>query len=96
MIGKSDQANHQYNMSYFWAAAESGNLPAVSFIKAPTYHQAHAGYSNPLDEQTYLVNTINRLQKMPQWNSTAVIITYDDSGGWYDHVCLLLLEHQKT
>ncbi len=37
----------------------------------------YAGYSNPLDEQTYLVNTINRLQKMPQWNSTAVIVTYD-------------------
>jgi phospholipase C len=86
MVGNSDQANHQYNMSYFWAAAESGNLPAVSFLKAPTYQQAHAGYSNPLDEQTYLVNTINRLQKIPQWNSTVVMVTYDDSGGWYDHV----------
>jgi phospholipase C len=86
MIGKSDQANHQYDTSYFWAAAESGNLPSVSFLKAATYQQAHAAYSNPLDEQTYLVNTINRLQRIPQWNDTAVIITYDDSGGWYDHV----------
>ena len=32
------------------------------------------------------MNTINRLQKLPEWNSTAVIITYDDSDGWYDHV----------
>jgi phospholipase C len=86
MVGHTDRANHQYDMSYFWAAAESGNLPSVSFIKSPTYQQAHAGYSNPLDEQTYLVNTINHLQRIPQWNNTAVIITYDDSGGWYDHV----------
>jgi len=32
------------------------------------------------------VNTINALQKLPQWRQTAVIITYDDSDGWYDHV----------
>jgi phospholipase C len=37
-------------------------------------------------EQNFLVNTINRLQSLPEWNSTAIIITYDDSGGWYDHV----------
>jgi phospholipase C len=86
-VGHRDQANHQYDMSYFWLAAESGHLPAVSFLKAP-YQSAHAGFasSNPLDEQKYLVNTINRLQKIPQWNNTAIIITYDDSDGWYDHV----------
>jgi phospholipase C len=61
-------------------------MPAVSFLKAPTYQQGHAGLSNPLDEQTYLVSTINRLQQLPEWNETAIIIAYDDSGGWYDHV----------
>ena len=86
MVGHTDQANHQYNMSYFWAAAKSGNMPAVSFLKSPTFQDAHAAFSNPLDEQIYLVNTINRLQQLPQWNETAIIITYDDSGGWYDHV----------
>ena len=43
-------------------------------------------YSDPIDEQTFLVNTINKLQQLPEWNSTAVIIAYDDSDGWYDHV----------
>jgi phospholipase C len=86
MIGHTDQANHQYDLSDFWAAAEASNLPAVSFLKAPSYQQAHAGYSGPLLEQTFLVDTINRIQKLPEWNSTAVIITYDDSDGWYDHV----------
>jgi phospholipase C len=36
--------------------------------------------------QNYLVNTINRLQNLPEWNSTLVIVTWDDSDGWYDHV----------
>jgi phospholipase C len=86
MIGHTDQANHQYDLSDFWAASESGNLPSVSFIKAPAYQDGHAGYSSPLAEQTFLVETINRIQQLPEWNSTAIIIAYDDSDGWYDHV----------
>ena len=85
MIGKTDQANHQYDLTDFWTAVDHRNLPAVSFLKAPAYQDGHAGYSSPLDEQTYLVNTINRLQKSRDWNSTAVVIAYDDSDGWYDH-----------
>jgi phospholipase C len=86
MIGKTDQANHQYDLSDFWNAVESENLPSVSFIKGPYYQTGHAKASDPIDEQIFLVNTINRLQNLPQWNSTAIIIAYDDSGGWYDHV----------
>ena len=81
MIGKTDQANHQYDLTDFWSAAESGNLPSVSFLKAAAYQDGHAGYSDPLDEQHFLVDTINRLQKLAEWNSTAVIIAYDDSDG---------------
>ena len=86
MIGYTDRSNHQYDLSNFWNAAEVGNLPAVSFIKAPTYQDAHPIDSDPHDEQIFIVNTINHLQSLPTWNDTAIIITYDDSGGWYDHV----------
>jgi phospholipase C len=86
MIGHTDQANHQYDLSSFWAAADAGNLPAVSFVKAAKYQDGHAGYSDPLDEQRFLVETINRLQGLGAWGSTAVVIAYDDSDGWYDHV----------
>jgi len=86
MIGYSgDAANHQYDVLDFFTAVSAGNFPAVSFLKAPGYQDGHAGYSDPLDEQTFIVNTINFLQKQPDWNSTAVIIAYDDSDGWYDH-----------
>jgi len=61
----------------------AGNFPAVSFLKAPGYQDAHAGYSDPLDEQEFVVNTINFLQQRSEWSSTAVIIAYDDSDGWY-------------
>jgi phospholipase C len=85
MIGHTDQANHQYDLSSFWAAVDNGNMPAVSYLKAAKYQDGHAGYSDPLDEQTFLVNTINALEKSPYWASTAIIIAYDDSDGWYDH-----------
>jgi phospholipase C len=86
MIGKTDRANHQYNLSDFWDAVAIHNMPSVSFLKAPRYQDGHANYSDPIDEQVFLVNTINKLQQRPEWNSTAVIIAYDDSDGWYDHV----------
>ena len=86
MIGHTDQANHQYDMNDFWKATQSGNMPAVSFLKAPNYQSGHPTTSSPLDEQNYLVDTINRLQTIPQWNNTAIIVTWDDSDGWYDHV----------
>ncbi len=85
MIGKTDQANHQYDLSDFENALNADNLPAVSFLKASAYQDGHAGYSDPLDEQHFLVDTINRLEKSKFWENTAVIIAYDDSDGWYDH-----------
>jgi phospholipase C len=84
-IGHNGRANHQYDIQDFYAAAAAGNLPAVSFLKAPGYQDGHAGYSDPLDEQTFVVNTINLLESLPSWSSTAVVIMYDDSDGWYDH-----------
>jgi phospholipase C len=86
MVGRAgDAANHQYDINDFYAAVHAGNMPAVSFLKAPGYQDAHAGYSDPIDEQDFVVNVINFLEQQPQWSSTAVIINYDDSDGWYDH-----------
>jgi phospholipase C len=60
-------------------------MPAVSVLKAPANEDGHAGYSSPLDEQRFIVETINRLQQTPDWKDTAVVISHDDSDGWYDH-----------
>jgi phospholipase C len=57
----------------------------VSYIKMPAYQDGHAGYSDPLDEQTGTTMLINFLEQQPEWKSTAIIVTWDDSDGWYDH-----------
>ena len=80
-----DPANHQYDINDFFTTLKAGNLPAVSFLKAAAFEDGHAGYSDPLDEQHFLVRVINALQKSPEWSETAVILLYDDSDGWYDH-----------
>ena len=84
-IGHNGPANHEYSLQDLFTAIRRGNLPAVSFVKALAYQDGHAGYSDPLDEQTFLVELINRLQEQNTWSSTAVLIMYDDSDGWYDH-----------
>jgi phospholipase C len=93
-VPQFDTANHQYDTSDFDAlvgAISHGfvspdHLPAVSFLKAPGYEDGHAGYSDPYDEQQFVVNEINALEHTPDWSSTAVVVAYDDSDGWYDHV----------
>ena len=84
-IGHDGPANHSYDIDDFFAAVQAGNFPAVNFLKAPGYQDGHAGYSDPLDEQDFIVSTINFLQRQRDWDSTAVVIMYDDSDGWYDH-----------
>jgi phospholipase C len=86
MIGHSDQANHQYDTTAFTTALKQNNLPSVSFLKAPEAQDGHAAYSDPLDEQKFIVNEINAIEQSPSWSSTAIVINYDDSDGWYDHV----------
>jgi len=92
-VPQFDTANHNYDMSDFDAlvgAIHEGDLPPsalpdVSFLKAPGYEDAHAQYSDPADEQEFVVREINALERTPDWAHTAVIVLYDDSDGWYDH-----------
>jgi phospholipase C len=84
-IGTTDAANHNYDVQDFFAAVSAGNFPAVSFLKPIRLQDAHPGNSDPLDEQQFIVEVANFLQGQPEWSSTALVILYDDSDGWYDH-----------
>jgi phospholipase C len=96
-IGRQgDRANHQYDVNDFFAAIKAGNFPAVSFLKAPGYQDGHAGYSDPLDEQSFVVQVVNFLQQQHDWSNTAVIIAYDDSDGWYDHQLGAILNQSSS
>ena len=93
LIGRTDPVldasatpvHHQYDVKDFYAALRAGNFPSVSYIKAPGYQDAHPGNSNPLDEQAFVTGLINFIEQQPDWKDTAIIVTYDDSDGWYDH-----------
>jgi phospholipase C len=102
MIGLTDQANHQYDLTALFtidtvsgASSRTYNitglqpgvtLPAVTFLKAPGFMDGHAQYSNPVLEQQFLVQVTNAIMTSKYWKDTAIIINYDDSDGWYDHV----------
>ena len=102
MVGNSDQAKHQYDLTMlFTIDSVSGpasrsykitgfrpdvKLPAVTFLKAPGFMDGHAGYSDPLLEQQFVVQVVNTVMTSRYWKDTAVIVLYDDSDGWYDHV----------
>ena len=93
-VPQFDTPNHNYDISDFdqlVAAITKGDLPpsalpAVSFLKASGWQDGHAAYSDPADEQAFVAREINALMKSPDWSSTAIVINYDDSDGWYDHV----------
>jgi phospholipase C len=94
MIGQTDQANHNYSLSDLWnLIANGGTLPAVTFLKATSSETGHPSNSGPLAEQAFLVETINFLETLPQWSDMAILITYDDSDGWYDHVTPPIVNH---
>ena len=72
-------------MHDFFDTLAIGNLPDVSFLKAIAAADGHAGYSDPLLEQSImLVPTINAIMRSPFWKTTAIIVMNDDSDGWYD------------
>jgi phospholipase C len=87
---QADVANHQYDTHDFTDALAAGNMPAVSFLKAPRYQDAHAANSDPLEEQAFIISMVNAVEQSQFWNSTAIILAYDDSDGWYDHLMSLV------
>jgi phospholipase C len=80
-----EPANHSYDSHDFFDALTAGNLPAVVYLKAPAFQDGHPGYSNPVDEQNFLVQVVTALENSQEWSSTAIVLAYDDSDGWYDH-----------
>jgi acid phosphatase len=70
----------------FMADAEAGRLPAVSFYKPEGDLNMHAGYSDVEDGDRHIAAVVEALRKSPQWDHMLVVITFDENGGWWDHV----------
>jgi acid phosphatase len=70
----------------FIADAIAGKLPAVTFYKPQGNLNLHAGYSDVESGDAHVANVIEHLRKSPQWKDMVVVITFDENGGWWDHV----------
>ncbi|TDR82676.1 acid phosphatase [Paludibacterium purpuratum] len=79
-LGDSPISNH------FLADIEAGKLPPVSFYKPQGNLNLHAGYSDVESGDRHVANVLAYLKKSPQWKHMVVVITYDENGGWWDHV----------
>ena len=70
----------------FLADVVAGKLPAVSFYKPQGNLNLHAGYSDVESGDQHVANVIEHLKKSPQWKDMVVVVTFDENGGWWDHV----------
>jgi phospholipase C len=77
---------HLQDENNFFADLSSGNLPAVSFIKPLGPDNEHPGYASLLQGQQHVADIVHAVQNSPAWGHTAIIVTYDENGGRWDHV----------
>jgi len=84
--GTAAKAAHLQDETNFYADVQNGTLPSVSFIKPLGEDNEHPGYAALTTGQQHVVDLVNTIKNSPYWNSTAIIITYDENGGRWDHV----------
>ncbi len=84
MTNPALRANTQHNANDFIRAAANGTLPAVSFLK-PGDDDGHPGYSTLAAFENFAARAISAVQNNRRlWKSTAIFVTFDESGGYYD------------
>jgi len=84
--GTAARAEHLKDEDDFVAAAQAGTLPAVSFVKPIGANNEHPGYTDLITGENYTVQLIDKVRNGPNWEDTAIIVTYDENGGFWDHV----------
>ncbi len=70
----------------FFADAQAGKLPAVSFYKPQGNLNMHAGYADVASGDRHIARALKVLQESPLWKNMVVVVTVDENGGWWDHV----------
>ncbi|KAA3452377.1 acid phosphatase [Mesorhizobium sp. SARCC-RB16n] len=70
----------------FIKAIDDGKLPAVTFYKPQGNLNEHGGYADVASGDQHLADVVSHLEKSPQWSHMLVVLTYDENGGFWDHV----------
>jgi phospholipase C len=84
--GTQAKADHLKDEIDFMAAVQDGTLPAVSFVKPYGLDNEHPGYTDLITGENHVEQLISALRASPMWKHTAIVITYDENGGFWDHV----------
>jgi acid phosphatase len=84
--GTKDRAEHLKDLSDLQAAIQSGTMPQVTFYKPQGSFNEHPGYTDVMSGDAHIADLVAKIQAGPQWKSTLIIITYDENGGFWDHV----------
>ena len=84
-VRNDDQTGNIHSVQDFYHAAQRGRLPQVSWI-VPSGSVSEHPPSRISDGVAYVTSLVNALMHGPEWNSTAIFLTWDDWGGFYDHV----------
>src|SRR5262249_44681163 len=84
--GTAAKKTHLKDEKDFVAAAKAGTLPAVSFVKPLGDNNEHPGYATLLTGEQHTIDLINAVKNGPDWKHTAIVVTYDENGGFWDHV----------
>ena len=84
--GTAAKAQRLKDEADFMAAAAAGTLPAVSFVKPLGANNEHPGYTDLMKGEQHTLELINAVRNGPNWKDAAIIITYDEHGGFWDHV----------
>ena len=84
--GTKAKAEHLLDEKYFISAAKNGTLPSVSFVKPLGINNEHPGYSDVENGESHTVELINDVLNGPDGKDALIIVTYDENGGFWDHV----------
>jgi acid phosphatase len=84
--GTPDRAQHLKDGEEFLQAIDKGTLPQVTFYKPAGRLTQHPSYTDIRSGDEHIAAVLERLRNSPQWKNMAVIVTYDENGGYWDHV----------
>ena len=84
--GTKDREEHLKDGDDFVRDITSGKLPAVSFYKPAGRFTQHPSYTDLKSGDLHMAELLDKLRASPQWNDMLVILTYDENGGYWDHV----------
>ena len=84
--GTAARDAHLKDGSVFMEAIDKGTLPSVSFYKPAGRETQHPSYTDIMTGDRHIAELLSRLEKSPQWKNMLVIVTYDENGGYWDHV----------